>query len=221
MDWNEKRCLNPSVISAECEAVPEEVDYDASRLTVLNQHIQSLIDEHIILSGSYCLWRKGKVFADAAIGNFACEWQGKGSDPEKITNCVEKSELVLDEHFEQGYDTMLSREFGGIDLSGGQWQRVAIARGLYRDSKFMLLDEPTSAIDPIEEGILYRKFRKMVEGKMGILVTHRLGSAKIADRIIVLNKGRLVEQGTHGELLQKNGYYSELYREQAKWYAAK
>lgn len=114
---------------------------------------------------------------------------------------------------------MLSREFDGIDLSGGQWQRVALARGLYRDSRFILLDEPTSAIDPIEEGILYRKFQKMVQNKIGILVTHRLGSAKIADRIIVLKKGRIVEQGTHTELVHRQGYYYKLFKEQAKWYA--
>lgn len=79
---------------------------------------------------------------------------------EKVSDSIRKSELTLDNRFVNGYDTMLSREFEGIDLSGGQWQRVAIARGLYRDSRFMLLDEPTSAIDPIEEGILYRNFRR-------------------------------------------------------------
>lgn len=139
---------------------------------------------------------------------------------ERLSDSLEKSELVIDNRFTNGYDTMLSREFDGIDLSGGQWQRVAIARGLYRKSRFILLDEPTSAIDPIEEGILYRKFQKMIKGKMGILVTHRLGSAKIADRIIVLKEGRLVEQGSHEELLEKKGYYYELFQEQAKWYVS-
>ncbi|MBO5486949.1 MAG: ABC transporter ATP-binding protein, partial [Eubacterium sp.] len=116
------------------------------------------------------------------------------------------------------YDTMLSREFDGIDLSGGQWQRVALARGLYRESRCMVLDEPTSAIDPIEEGVLFRKFQNIIKNKMGVIVTHRLGSAKIADRIIVLQRGKLVEQGTHDELMKQNGYYATLYREQAKWY---
>ena len=77
MNWQEKRRLKPSVISGTCEAVPEEVQYDASRLKILNRHIQSLIEERIILSGSYCLWRNGKIFADAAIGNLAHEWQGR------------------------------------------------------------------------------------------------------------------------------------------------
>lgn len=77
MNWKQKQKLTPSVISEICEAAPEEVQYDSSRLHVLNQHIQSLIEERVILSGSYCLWRNGKVFADAAIGNLAHEWQGR------------------------------------------------------------------------------------------------------------------------------------------------
>lgn len=147
------------------------------------------------------------------------EISGPDSDEGRMKDCLAKSEFSMDEKFTEGYDTMLSREFDGIDLSGGQWQRVALARGLYRDSRFILLDEPTSAIDPIEEGILYRKFQKMIRDKMGVLVTHRLGSAKIADRILVLRKGRLVEQGTHEELVRRQGYYYKMYEEQAKWYA--
>jgi ATP-binding cassette subfamily B protein len=140
------------------------------------------------------------------------------SDEDKMKECVEKSEFTIDERFEKGYDTMLSREFDGIDLSGGQWQRVALARGLYRDSRFIVLDEPTSAIDPIEEGVLYRKFQKMIQGKMGVIVTHRLGSAKIADRILVLKEGKIVEEGNHEELMNMCGYYQKMYHEQAKWY---
>lgn len=140
------------------------------------------------------------------------------SDFEKMRQCLEKSELLLDERFQNGYDTMLTSEFGGIELSGGQWQRVALARGLYKDNKMILLDEPTSAIDPIEEGILYRKFQNMIRGKMGILVTHRLGSVKIADRVLVLKEGKIVEQGSHEELMNNQGHYANMYREQEKWY---
>lgn len=142
------------------------------------------------------------------------------SNEDKMKECVEKSEFTIDERFEEGYDTMLSREFDGIDLSGGQWQRVALARGLYRDSRFIVLDEPTSAIDPIEEGVLYRKFQKMIQDKMGVIVTHRLGSTKIADRILVLKEGKIVEEGNHEELMNMCGYYQKMYHEQAKWYGS-
>lgn len=121
--------------------------------------------------------------------------------------------------FPQGMDTMLSREFGGTDLSGGQWQRLAIARGLYRSHNLIVLDEPTAAIDPLEETAVYRKFAEMSKNKTAVIITHRLGSARIADRIVVLDQGRIAETGSHEELLEKKGLYHEMYMAQAKWYA--
>ena len=118
----------------------------------------------------------------------------------------------------EGLDTMLSKEFGGTDLSGGQWQRLAIARGLYRKHNLIVLDEPTAAIDPLEESAIYRKFAEISKNKTAAEITHRLGSAKIADRIIVLEHGQQVESGTHEELLHKGGAYCRLYEAQAKWY---
>ena len=115
-------------------------------------------------------------------------------------------------------DTMLSPEYGGVDLSGGQWQRLSIARGLYRTSDFIVLDEPTAAIDPIEETRVYLQFQKMVKDKIAVIVTHRLGSARMADRIIVMANGKIVDVGTHEELLSRPGKYAEMYQEQAKWY---
>ena len=116
------------------------------------------------------------------------------------------------------YDTMLSPEFDGIDLSGGQWQRIAIARGLYRTNEFIVLDEPTSAIDPIEEDEIYTKFQQMVEDKCALIVTHRLGSARLADKIIVMDKGSIIETGTHEELLQLKSSYQKMWQSQAQWY---
>lgn len=133
----------------------------------------------------------------------------------------EKAELDIDKRaFPQQYDTMLSADFDGVELSGGQWQKVAIARGLYRNHDFILLDEPTSAIDPVQETELYQKFREISKEKTSILVTHRLGSAKMADRIIVLDKGRIVEDGTHEELMKKKGKYKQMFDCQAQWYLA-
>jgi len=122
------------------------------------------------------------------------------------------------ETFPDGKDTMLSREFDGLDLSGGQWQRVAIARGLYRRHNVIVLDEPTAAIDPIEESRIYRKFVEISKGKTAIIVTHRLGSTKIADRVIVMDKGKIINIGSHDELLQKCNLYSEMFNAQAVWY---
>lgn len=115
-------------------------------------------------------------------------------------------------------DTILSREFGGIDLSGGQWQKIAIARAYYRDRSIVILDEPTSAIDPIEETKVYQQFFKLSENKTSIIVTHRLGSARLADRIVLMENGTIVEIGTHDELIKKAKKYKEMWIAQAQWY---
>lgn len=119
---------------------------------------------------------------------------------------------------ENDLEINLSNEFGGIDLSGGQWQKIAIARGLFRESDLIILDEPTSAIDPIEESKMYERFSQITKNKTAILITHRLASAKIADRIFVLDNGELAEVGTHDELINKNGLYNKLFMLQAHWY---
>ncbi|WP_142415056.1 ABC transporter ATP-binding protein [Hathewaya massiliensis] len=141
---------------------------------------------------------------------------------ENLEKAIKKSELeITKEKFPKGYDTMLSREFEGVDLSGGQWQRLAIARGFYRAHNMIVLDEPTAAIDPVEESRIYAKFKEMSKGNTAIIVTHRLGSAKIADRIVVMDKGEVVEIGTHEELINNKGKYAEMYEAQSKWYLNK
>ena len=118
----------------------------------------------------------------------------------------------------EGLDLMLSREFGTRDLSLGQWQRVAIARGLFREHDVILLDEPTASIDPLEEQAVYERFMEMAAGRTAILVTHRLGSARLADRILVMRAGRIVEDGTHRQLLERRGLYHEMFTAQSAWY---
>ena len=113
---------------------------------------------------------------------------------------------------------VLSRDFDGVDLSGGQWQKISIARGIYRKSKILLLDEPTSAIDPIQESRLYQTFLDAAKGRTCIIITHRLGLARIADRIIVLKDGSVAENGSHKELLERGGEYSRMWEAQAGWY---
>ena len=99
----------------------------------------------------------------------------------------------------------MSREFGTRDLSLGQWQRLAIARGLFREHDTILLDEPTASIDPLEEQAVYERFMQIAAGRTAIIVTHRLASARLADRILVLDAGRIVEDGTHEQLLARRG----------------
>jgi ATP-binding cassette subfamily B protein len=135
-------------------------------------------------------------------------------DNEVETMC-KHIDIYLDD---DGIDAMLGREFKGKELSGGQWQRIAIARGIYRDCNLLIMDEPTSAIDPIEESKLFEKIYEYSTGKTAIIVTHRMALAKLADRVLVMKKGKIVQDGTHEQLLQKEGEYKELYQTQMRWY---
>ncbi len=132
--------------------------------------------------------------------------------------CEQAGVELADESFPAGLETMLSREFDGVDLSGGQWQRVAIARSFFRDHRLMILDEPTAAIDPFEETRIYNRFAEIARDKTAVIITHRLGSVRLADRIFVMEGGRLTESVTHEELLAKGGLYTRLYQTQEKWY---
>ena len=114
---------------------------------------------------------------------------------------VEKICTDVDIHLDQeGIDAMLGREFDGRELSGGQWQRVAIARGIYRDCDLIIMDEPTSAIDPVEESRLFEKIYEYSREKTAIIVTHRMALAKLADRVLVMKNGKTVQDGTHEQL---------------------
>ena len=119
----------------------------------------------------------------------------------------------------EGYETLLTREFeGGTELSGGEWQRVAISRGFMREADFVVLDEPTASLDPKAEADVFRRFLSMSGGRTTIVVSHRLGSARLCDRILVLKEGRLVENGTHDELVSRGGEYARMWDLQAGWY---
>ena len=120
------------------------------------------------------------------------------------------------ERFPEGYDQPLTRYFNrGVELSGGQWQKVALTRAFYKDADLIVLDEPSSAIDPLAEADIFRHFRAMADERIVLLVTHRLYNLRIADRIVVLHEGRVVETGTHTELMKNGGRYATMFAKQA------
>lgn len=119
----------------------------------------------------------------------------------------------------QGVRTRLYNNNGsGVDLSGGEAQRTAIARALYKDAPFVILDEPTAALDPIAEAEIYEQFSQMTAGKTAVYISHRMSSCKFCDRIIVLDHGRIAEDGTHDTLLANHGIYANLYETQTQYY---
>lgn len=137
-----------------------------------------------------------------------------------ITHAAEQSlaDLVIHKLPNQ-YEQMLGRRFkGGIELSGGEWQKIALGRAYMRDAKVLILDEPTAALDARAEYEVFERFTDLTKDKMAVLISHRFSTVRMADRILVLEKGRLSELGTHEELLRRRGLYAELFELQAKGY---
>jgi ATP-binding cassette subfamily B protein len=141
-------------------------------------------------------------------------------DDDRIAYAARKGKVDrFVEDLPRGYDTVLGREFeDGVDVSGGQWQRIAIARAFMGDKPVLLLDEPTSQLDPIAESQLYREFAEMANGKTAIFITHRLASTMITDRILVIQDGVVTEEGTHKQLMASGGLYAEMFEAQRHWY---
>lgn len=117
--------------------------------------------------------------------------------------------------FSQDYNTMLGRDWNGTELSGGQWQKIAIARGYFREADLIILDEPTAALDVRSEYDMYKNFSELTKDKTTIIISHRFSTVRMADKILVLNNGRIIEQGNHEQLMALNQEYAEMYRKQA------
>ena len=119
-----------------------------------------------------------------------------------------------------GIDTKIGHKIwdDGVELSGGQIQRLMLARALYRDAPMLLLDEPTAALDPLAENDIYVKYNEMTHGKTSLFVSHRLASTRFCDRIIFISDGHISEEGTHAQLLERGGEYANLYEIQSRYY---
>jgi ATP-binding cassette subfamily B protein len=171
-------------------------------------------------------WNVGVIFQDfvrydfllkenIAVGNIE-----RVADQPAIRTAAERSlaDSVV-QRVTGGYDQMLGKRFeGGVDLSGGEWQKVALARAYMRDAQLLILDEPTAALDARAEYEVFLRFSELTKGRMAVLISHRFSTVRMADRILVLKGGQLVEQGTHEALLGLGGLYSELFQLQAAGY---
>lgn len=144
-----------------------------------------------------------------------------GIDMKLVKESAEKAGLCKKiESLKDGYETYLNREVfeNAILLSGGETQRLMLARALYKNASFIVLDEPTAALDPIAESEMYQKYNEMTSGKSSIYISHRLASTRFCDRIIMIVDGSIGEEGTHEELLKAGGRYAELFEVQSKYY---
>ncbi|NKZ07280.1 ABC transporter ATP-binding protein [Actinomadura latina] len=147
--------------------------------------------------------------------------EGEDEDPAMLAASRGSGADEVVAELARGYGTLLDRRFkGGADLSGGQWQRLAVARGFFRDAPLLICDEPTAALDARAEHQLFERIRTHADGRTVLLITHRLASVRYADRIYVLERGEVIEEGDHAALMARGGLYADLYSLQAAAYGA-
>lgn len=176
--------------------------------------------EELCVDGISYVFQNFQKYKMTLFENVWLSESSKETSNEKITKSLRDAGINIDlKTYPEGMSTMLSKEFNGVDISGGQWQKIAIARGFYRDNRFIVLDEPTSAIDPVEEEAMYKRFQKLINNKTAVIITHRLGAVRFADKVLVIRKGEIVGLGTHDYLLENNKEYKTMWNAQAGHYA--
>ena len=173
------------------------------------------------------LWKEiGVIFQDfvhyemTASENIGVGRIEEANNPFRIRAAAMKTfaEKVI-QKLPKGYDQLLGKRFeGGVDLSGGEWQKIALARAYLRDAQLLILDEPTAALDARAENDVFQRFAELTQGKMSLLISHRFSTVRMADRILVLQKGGIAEQGQHDQLVKDGGIYAEMFELQAANY---
>ena len=227
-------CINLTIRPGERVAVVGENGAGKSTLVKLLLGLYEPTSGRILVEGvdlseiapAEWLQRIGVVFQDyiryelTMRENIACGWVEHRVAFRKIEDAAEKSGAdQVAKSLPQGLDTPLGKTYReGVELSVGQWQKLAIARAYIRPAEILVLDEPASALDARAEADVYNRFAQIADKRAVLLISHRLGSCRLADRTLVLKEGRLAEEGSHRELIAMNGEYAELYRNQAQWY---
>ena len=166
------------------------------------------------------VFQNSGVLPVSVADNIALNTTG-GVDRERLQRCIRDAGLEEKmDSLSQGVDTCLVKRITeqGTELSGGQLQRLLLARALYKDAPVLVLDEPTAALDPLAEQEIYERYRQFTEGRTAVFISHRLASTRFCDRIILLEEGRIAESGTHEQLLSRGGKYAEMFQVQSRYY---
>lgn len=181
--------------------------------------IQSL-DQRAVFREFAVVFQDVFAFSFPLADNVSCVDCGR-EDSERLRESLEKAGLwERVQALPKGAQTFMNKDLdeAGVALSGGEVQKLMLARALYKDAPMVILDEPTAALDPIAESEMYERYNELVQGRTAVFISHRLSSTRFCDRILFLENGRITEEGTHGELMQRGGAYAELFSVQARYY---